>query len=75
MKKKLCKSRTDKVICGVCGGFAKYLNIDSVIVRLLCVLTVFSASGLILYIIAAIIMPYEDAETENENYEYAEKER
>ena len=41
MEKKLYKSTTDKKLCGVCGGIAKYLNIDSTIVRLLWALITF----------------------------------
>ncbi len=60
MKKRLYKSQTDKKICGVCGGIANYFNIDPTIVRLICILLVFGwGSGLLAYIIAAIIMPEE----------------
>ena len=60
MEKKLYRSRTDKKICGVCGGLAKYLNMDPTIVRLLVVLlTLFVGGGLIAYIICALIMPEE----------------
>ena len=56
--KRLFKSSTDKKICGVCGGIAEYLNIDSTIVRLLwAILFVFFGSGILLYIIAALVMP------------------
>ena len=34
MEKKLYRSRTDKKICGVCGGMGKYFGIDPTIVRL-----------------------------------------
>ena len=58
MEKKLYKSKSDKKICGVCGGVAEYFGIDSTLVRLLVVLfTLFGGSGVLLYIIAAIIMP------------------
>ncbi len=58
MEKKLYKSNTDKKLCGVCGGIAEYFNIDSTIVRLIWVLfAVFFGSGLLVYIIAALIMP------------------
>ena len=56
--KRLFKSTTDKKICGVCGGIAEYFNIDSTIVRLLwALLFVFFGSGIMLYIIAALVMP------------------
>ena len=42
MEKKLYKSNTDKKICGVCGGIAEYLNVDSTVIRLgLVLLSVF----------------------------------
>ena len=60
MEKKLSRSRTDKKICGVCGGLAKYLNMDATIVRVLTVLlTLFVGGGLLAYIICALIIPEE----------------
>lgn len=59
--KKLYKSRNDKMICGVCGGLAKYLEMDPTIVRLITVvLGLAVGGGIIAYIIAAVIMPFED---------------
>ena len=59
--KKLRRSATDKTICGVCGGIAEYFHIDSVIVRLLLVFfCLLGGSGVIAYIIAAIIIPAAD---------------
>ena len=56
--KKLCKSNTDRKICGVCGGIAEYLNIDPNFVRLIAVIAaVAGGSGLLAYVVAAIIMP------------------
>ena len=56
--KKLYKSNTDKKIAGVCGGIAEYFNIDSTLVRLGWVLfCALGGSGLLAYIIAAIIIP------------------
>ncbi|MGN1118658.1 MAG: PspC domain-containing protein [Acutalibacteraceae bacterium] len=56
--KKLHKSATDKKICGVCGGLAEYLNIDPTIIRLIWALTVvFAGTGVLAYLIAALIMP------------------
>jgi phage shock protein C len=60
MKKTLARSSTDRKISGVCGGIAEYLNIDSAIIRVAFVLTIFAGGfGLLLYIIAAIIMPMD----------------
>lgn len=60
MKKRLYKSRTDKKVCGVCGGIASYFDVDPTVIRLIWVIfTLAGGSGLIAYIIAAIIMPDE----------------
>ena len=53
----------NKVIAGVCGGLAEYLNIDPTIVRLVWVLaTLFVGCGILAYIIALIIMPQQSAQ-------------
>lgn len=58
MEKKLYRSKRDKKICGVCGGFAEYFDIDVTIVRLLAAaLVIFAGGGLLAYIIAALVMP------------------
>lgn len=55
--KRLTKSY-DRKLCGVCGGIAEYFNIDPTIVRLIWLLLVLCAgTGVLAYIIAAIIMP------------------
>ena len=60
MKKRLYKSSTDKKVCGVCGGIANYFDVDPTVIRLAWVIfTLVGGSGLIAYIIAAIIMPDE----------------
>lgn len=62
MKKNLAKT-TNKRISGVCGGIAKYFDLDPTIVRAIwAVLTVGSSCfpGVILYIILALVMPKED---------------
>lgn len=59
--KKLYRSNTDKMIAGVCGGLAKYFGVDPTLVRLIFALLVFFGvgSGLVLYIVLALIMPLE----------------
>jgi phage shock protein PspC (stress-responsive transcriptional regulator) len=58
MEKKLYKSNTDRKIFGVCGGLAEYLGIDSTIIRLILVfLVLFAGTGVLAYIIAALIIP------------------
>lgn len=60
MEKKLYRSKTDKKLCGVCGGLASYFNIDPTIMRLLFVLfAIFVGCGLLVYIICALVIPEE----------------
>jgi phage shock protein C len=59
MEKKLYKSRTNKKVCGVCGGLADYLEMDATILRLIAAaLVIFCGAGLIAYIVAALIIPF-----------------
>jgi len=59
--KKLYKIEKGKKICGVCGGIAEYFNIDPTLVRLLAVfLVLWAGTGILAYILAAIIMPTKD---------------
>ncbi|MCI9092802.1 MAG: PspC domain-containing protein [Coprobacillus sp.] len=58
MNKRLYKSKTDVMICGVCGGLAEYFEVDPTIVRLIAVVLIFGwGSGLLAYLVAAIIIP------------------
>jgi len=58
--KKLYRSKKQRMICGVCGGIAEYFNIDPTIIRLVWVLFALTGgSGLLIYFIAAIIIPDE----------------
>ena len=60
-QKKLVRSRMNKMICGVCGGIGEYLNLDPTVVRLIwAIASVCSIGmGLLVYIIAAVVMPEE----------------
>lgn len=55
--KKLYRSDENKLICGVCGGLGEYFNIDATIIRLLWAILACSGAGLLVYFIAAIIIP------------------
>ncbi len=58
--KKLYRSRIDRMIAGVCGGLAKYFDIDPTIVRVLFVVSIFiGGGGIIAYIILWIVVPEE----------------
>lgn len=57
--KKLYKSKLDKKVCGVCGGMAEHLNVDSTLIRLgVAFVTLCSVGlGIVAYIVAAVIIP------------------
>ncbi len=58
--RKLKKSKTDAKLCGVCGGIAEFLGIDSVWIRILWLVAVLIYGfGIVPYIILAIAMPDE----------------
>ena len=60
VKPRLHRSRTDRQIAGVCGGIAEYLKVDPSIVRLVTVILLFGwGSGLLAYIICALVLPEE----------------
>lgn len=62
-RKRLYKSRNNKMICGVCAGIADYFNIDPSIVRVLwAVLALAAGTGVLAYIACAIILPEGNTE-------------
>ncbi len=66
MDRRIYRSRKNRMIAGVCGGIAEYLNIDPAIVRLIMALLVLANGlGLILYILAVIIIPEKPEEAGN----------
>jgi phage shock protein PspC (stress-responsive transcriptional regulator) len=57
-RKKLYRSRKNRIIAGVCGGIGEYFGIDPTIIRLLWVLvTFFGGWGILAYIVFWIIIP------------------
>ena len=80
MEKRLYRSRTDRMLWGVCGGLAKYFDIDPTIMRLIFIISIFlGGSGILAYIILAIVVPVEGStsaepkETMKENVEEMKK--
>ena len=57
MEKKLYRNTSNKMIAGVCSGLGEYLNIDATIVRLIWALIALSGAGLLVYLVAALIIP------------------
>ena len=65
---RLYRSRTNRMIAGVCGGIAQHWNLDPTLVRILYVLiSIFSAAfpGLLLYVILWAIIPEEPTPVPN----------
>ncbi|TAL65266.1 MAG: PspC domain-containing protein [Legionella sp.] len=59
-KKRLYRSRKDRVIAGVCGGLADYFHMDPTWMRLLFVVFfLLGGSAFILYVIMWIIVPVD----------------
>ncbi|MEM1485063.1 PspC domain-containing protein [Oscillospiraceae bacterium PP1C4] len=60
--KKLYRSETNKMLCGVCGGIGDYFDIDSTLVRLgWVVFSCLGGAGLLAYLIAAIVIPKQSS--------------
>ncbi len=62
MEKRLYRSRSQRMLAGVCGGIAEYFNVDPTLIRLAWVIFAFlGGTGVLAYIIAAIIIPLDPA--------------
>ena len=64
----LAKSRTDKKICGVLGGIAHFIGINSLILRVAIIVALFFTSGLVMigYFLFAILMDKEPENIDNQ---------
>ncbi len=63
--KRLYRSQQQKMIWGICGGIAEYLNLDPTVVRLLFVLAaIVWGGGVLAYVVLYFVMP--EAPTANE---------
>jgi len=59
--KRIYRSQEDRIIAGVCGGFAEYLSIDPTIVRLVWIFfTIFGGMGILAYIFSIILISEND---------------
>lgn len=62
MDRRLYRSRTNRIVAGVCGGVGDYLAIDPTFVRVFFVLFAFANGiGVLVYFLMWIIVPPEDA--------------
>ncbi len=59
--KKLLRSKTNRTICGVCGGLGEYIGVDPTVVRIIWLIASICSvgTGFIVYLLAAIIIPEE----------------
>ena len=61
--KSIRKSNSNRVICGVCGGIGEYFEVDPTLVRLILVaFCLLGGSGVLAYLIAAVIIPEDNGE-------------
>lgn len=68
--KRLYRSKVDRIVAGVCGGFAEYFNIDPTIIRVLWLVILFLSgfwAGLLIYLVCLIVMK------DNPHQSYADK--
>ena len=81
-KKKLYRSRTDKVIAGVAGGLGEYFDIESIFFRILFLLLAFVANFwpiVALYFVLVFIIPKKphpssvEADNEDEAIEFSKQ--
>jgi phage shock protein C len=64
LMEKLTRSETDRVIAGVAGGIAQRLGVNSTLVRLAWVLSVFFGGlGVVVYVILWVVLPKGSAHT------------
>ena len=66
MKNKLHKSRTEKMLFGVCGGLAEFLeekniSVDVSVIRIIwALLSCFYGAGVLVYFVFAFVLPYDE---------------
>ncbi|HZG50182.1 MAG TPA: PspC domain-containing protein [Thermoleophilaceae bacterium] len=60
--RKLLRSRSERVLGGVCGGLGRYFNVDPIIFRIAAIaLVLLGGAGLLLYLAAVLLVPAEDS--------------
>ena len=59
MRKRLYRSRKDKILAGVCGGLGEYFNLDPVIIRVIFIMLMLPGGlpGVVPYIAIWLIVP------------------
>lgn len=60
MDKRMQRSRSEKMVAGVCGGLAAYFAVDPTVVRVVfAAITVLGGAGVLLYLVLWAVMPLE----------------
>jgi len=73
-KPRLTRSRTDRMLGGVCGGLGEYLRVDPTIIRLLFLVLIFGTEfGFLLYLLLWILVPEEGQAAAGEGQEFSGK--
>ena len=58
MAKKLYRSRTNRMIWGICGGVGEYFDIDATIIRVIAIISIlFGTAGIWIYLVMRLIVP------------------
>ena len=68
-RKKLMRSKDNRILAGVIGGIAEYLDVDASILRIIFVFLTWSGMPILLYILLAIIIP-SDKRSRNQKHYY-----
>ena len=67
--KRLCRSRRDALVAGVCGGLAEYFKVDPSLVRLVFIIAIFlGGAGLVVYLVAWLIVPENPEQSPNPSF-------
>lgn len=62
--RRLERSRSDRLIAGVCGGIGEYFSLDANLVRILLVIACFfGGAGLLVYAVGWLLMPAAGEDT------------
>ena len=64
-QRQLRRSRSDRVLFGVCGGLGRYLDIDPVVLRILTVVLIFAGVGIPAYLVAWLVIPEAEGDLED----------
>ncbi len=58
--KRLTRSRTNRMVAGVCGGLGEYFSLDPILFRILFIALIFAGgSGILIYIVLIFVIPEE----------------